>query len=274
MSEADGLLAKLVAHEGVAGVRSVALVENQIDHGEHGRQTRRQLGPFGHLVGKFAIADRPLGTHEPLGDRGLGHEKGSRDLRRREASYQPERERDAAVGWQTRMTAGKDQPESVVRDLRGIGHLEALVHRAERGLVGERISARPRTAGVTEAIQRASPCRREEPGAWALRRAVRGPAIERLRERLLDDLLRGVDVAHDPEHGRDDAPDIDTAEEVVQEAFAVSMSRTIRSTDATTRPYSRRNASATRDCTPPSDICPRSFDPTDRHDTRRPSGGG
>ena len=206
MSEADGLLAELVAHEGVSGVRGVALVENQIDHGEHGRQARGQLGPFGHLVGKFAIADRPLGTHEPLGDRGLGHEKGSRDLRRREASYQPERERDAAVGWQTRMTAGKDQPESVVRDLRGIGHLEALVHRAERGLVGERISARPRTAGVTEAIQRASPRRREEPGAWALRRAVRGPAIERLRERLLDDLLGGVDVAHDPKHGRDDAP--------------------------------------------------------------------
>src|SRR5438309_86137 len=52
------------------------------------------------------------------------------------------------------------------------------------------------------------------------------------------------------------------------------MSRTIRSTDATTRPYSRRNASATRDCTPPSDICPRSFDPTDRHDTRRPQAAG
>src|SRR5437867_13005362 len=51
------------------------------------------------------------------------------------------------------------------------------------------------------------------------------------------------------------------------------MSRTIRSTDATTRPYSRRNTSATRACTP-SDICPRSIDPTDRHDTRRPQTAG
>src|SRR5438552_13130882 len=51
------------------------------------------------------------------------------------------------------------------------------------------------------------------------------------------------------------------------------MSRTIRSTDATTRPYSRRNTSATRACTP-SDICPRSFDPTARHDTRRPQAAG
>src|SRR5436309_6808838 len=54
---------------------------------------------------------------------------------------------------------------------------------------------------------------------------------------------------------------------------AVSMSRTIRSTDATTRPYSRRNTSATRACTP-SDLCPRSFDLTDRHDTRRPQAAG
>src|SRR5438552_1218081 len=45
------------------------------------------------------------------------------------------------------------------------------------------------------------------------------------------------------------------------------MSRTIRSTEATTRPYSRRNASATRACTP-SDACPRSVDPTGRDVTR------
>src|SRR5438445_13561808 len=47
----------------------------------------------------------------------------------------------------------------------------------------------------------------------------------------------------------------------------------MRHASAPTRPYSRRNASATRACTP-SDICPRSFDPTDRHDTRRPQAAG
>src|SRR5439155_1015694 len=33
----------------------------------------------------------------------------------------------------------------------------------------------------------------------------RGPMVERLLERPLDDLLGGVDVAHDPKHGRDHA---------------------------------------------------------------------
>src|SRR6185503_11102845 len=45
---------------------------------------------------------------------------------------------------------------------------------------------------------------------------------------------------------------------------AASMSRTIRSTEATTRPYSSRNVSATRAGTPPSAVCPRGIDPTGR----------
>src|SRR6185503_4209800 len=45
---------------------------------------------------------------------------------------------------------------------------------------------------------------------------------------------------------------------------AASMSRTIRSTAATTRPYSSRNVSATWAATPPSAVCPRELDPTGR----------
>ena len=89
VAEAQRLLAEVVPHEGVTGVRSVALVEDQVDDGEHGGQARGQLGALGHLVRQAAVADRALGAHEPLGDRGLGHEEGARDLRRREAADEP-----------------------------------------------------------------------------------------------------------------------------------------------------------------------------------------
>ena len=40
LSQAKSLLADLVSHEGVAGVRRIALVEYEVDHREHGRQLR------------------------------------------------------------------------------------------------------------------------------------------------------------------------------------------------------------------------------------------
>jgi hypothetical protein len=49
---------------------------------------------------------------------------------------------------------------------------------------------------------------------------------------------------------------------------AVSMSRTIRSTEATTRAYSKRNASVMRAWKAASGVCPWALDPTSRHATR------
>ena len=49
---------------------------------------------------------------------------------------------------------------------------------------------------------------------------------------------------------------------------AVSMSRTMRSTEATTRAYSRRKASVMRASKAASGVCPWALDPTSRHGTR------
>ena len=77
---------------------------------------------------------------------------------------------------------------------------------AERSLVSEgsaRASARRARRRWSSARRRAV-VRSQAPGRSG--DAGGGPVIERLPEGLLDDLLRRVDVANDPEHGGDDAP--------------------------------------------------------------------
>ena len=205
MPQPDRLVAQIETHERVSGVRGIALVEDQVDHREHGRQALGELDAFGHLIGQGAVADRSLGAHEPLGDRGLGYQKGARDLPGREAADQLQGQGDAAVGRQARMTAREDQPESVVRNRLGVGHVWNLVIRSECGLVGERVGLRFHPAPPPQTIDCASARRRDEPGARSIRRSGLGPAVERLLERFLDDLLGQVDVAHRPQHRRHDA---------------------------------------------------------------------
>ncbi len=65
------------------------------------------------------VADLALRPDQPLGHGGLGHEEGPGDLRRREPSEQPERERHLGAGAERRVAAGEDQAQPVVahRDL-------------------------------------------------------------------------------------------------------------------------------------------------------------
>ena len=103
------------------------------------------------------------------------------------------------------MTAGEDEPEPIIGNRLGVGHVRGSVAGAQRGLVRDRVGVRLDPPGVTEAVEGAPPRRREEPGARTIGQSGGGPAIERLRERLLDDFLRRVDVAHEAQHGRDHA---------------------------------------------------------------------
>ena len=103
------------------------------------------------------------------------------------------------------MAAREDQPEPVVGNRLGVHRLRAAVHRAQLRLVGERVAACRGPPRAAQAVERAAPRRGQEPGARALGQAIGGPARHRLLEGGLGDLLRRVDVAHDPEHGGDEA---------------------------------------------------------------------
>ena len=139
----------------------VALVEDQIDHREHGREPLGQLSALGHLVRQGTVADGALGAHEPLRNRGLGHEKRASDLGRRESAHQSQGERHAAVCRQPGVAAGEDQPESVVGNRLGVAHVRTLATRVERGLVGERLGPGSCSASATQTVERA-PARRRQ----------------------------------------------------------------------------------------------------------------
>src|SRR5207245_6363406 len=101
---------------------------------------------------------------------GCGYQEGAGDLPGREAAGQLQGEGDAAVGRQARMTAREDQPESVVRNRLGVGHVWNLVIRGECGLVGERVGLRLRPAPPPKTLDCASSRPRAEPAARPVRR--------------------------------------------------------------------------------------------------------
>ena len=114
----------------LAGARRVALVEHQVDHLEHGRQTLSQLVATGDLKWHARLGECALGANDALRDRALGDEKRARDLWRRQAAEQTQRQRDARLPGQDRMARHEDQAQDVVLnvvDPRGqVGPVELL----------------------------------------------------------------------------------------------------------------------------------------------------
>ena len=173
-------------------VARVALVEEQIEHGEHrvralGQQVRRR-----HAIGDAGIADLVLGAHEPLRHRRFGYEEGARDLGRRQTRERAQRERDLRLDRERRVTTREDQPEAIVFDATVV---------ARRWIVGAgrtspppAVSAAPRRRAA-QPVDRAVARGRREPGAGVARDAVTGPSFEGLREGVLRAFLGEIPVA-------------------------------------------------------------------------------
>ena len=182
--EADRLRAQLGAHEAVAGAGGVALVEDEVDDGEHAGQAIGHLGVAGDAVGDPGRRDLALGAHQALGHRRLGHEEGARDLRRGQPAEGAQGQRDAGVHRQRGVTAGEDEAQAVVFESRLVLGLRALVVAVE---LHERVQggqAVVEGALAAQAIDRLAPRRGGDPGARvgrARRRAARWPARRRRR---------------------------------------------------------------------------------------------
>ncbi len=202
-AEADRLVAELGADERSRG-RGVALVEHEVQDGQDAREPVGQELARRDAVRDPGRADLPLRADDPLGHRGLGDEEGVRDLAGRQAPQRLQRERHAGVHRQRRVAAGEDQPKPVVRDPAHVGLVspEGL----ERGQPGQGLRPLAEGALPPEAIDRAVAGGRDDPGPGAVGEAPLGPGPQGLRERLLDRLLRQVEVAEDPDQGRDGPP--------------------------------------------------------------------
>ena len=212
-SEAQGVRAQRRADPVLAGARRVALVEHEVDHLEHRRQTLGQLVATRDLKRHARLAERALRAHDALRDRPLGDEKRPRDLRRRQAAQQTQRQRDARLPGQHRMARHEDQTQDIV--------LNVLDPRDQVGLIELLEDFQLAPDQLTLALERDLPAQcidapalggGHQPCARPVRDARLRPLLERGDERVLGQILGHRHVAHDPSQpgyqpGRLDPPD-------------------------------------------------------------------
>ena len=197
-AEPDRLVAEVVADVVGSGRRGVALVEHEVEDGEHRAQALGEQVVGRHAERDPGAADLPLRADEPLRHRGLGDEEGVRDLGRREPADLAQRERDAALGRERGVAAGEDERQPVVGDrahvvLLGRQLLEAC---EQLGLLLE-------DALAPDAVDRAVARRGDDPGSGIARHAVARPALERRGEGVLHRVLGELEVAEDAGEDRD-----------------------------------------------------------------------
>lgn len=168
----------------------------------------------GHLERHLRLVQRPLGTHDALGDRRLGGKEGARDLAGGEAADQAQRQRQAGVGRQDRMAGREDQAEEIVADVvvkrtidlgDDVGPV-ALDVVAELGILA--LAELPSPELVDRPVAR----RRHQPGAGIAGNPALRPLLEGDDEGVLRQFLGEADVTNDPGEARDelrllDAPD-------------------------------------------------------------------
>ena len=198
--EADGLGGQALADQILARCCRVALVEQEIEDGQHGARAVHQLMRRWHPERDARVAHLLLGPGQALRHRRLGHEERPRDLCGRQAREGPQRERDLRLERQSGVATGEHEPQPVVRHVRRVvgepaGRFVGCAHR------GHLLQLRSAQLASAQNVEGAVPGHRREPGAGAARDAVAGPTLGRPREGILRALLGKVPVTGDPDEG-------------------------------------------------------------------------
>ena len=189
---------------------SIALVEDQVDDCEHGREAVREQVRGGYAKRDPGSLDLPLRPDEPLRHGRLGDEERAGDLLGLQPAERPQGERDLRIELERRVAAGEDELEPLVLD-HGLVHdvLRCLGHVEQAGLHGERAIA-------ADAVDGPVARRGHEPGARVGGLSVAGPALGRDRERLLRGFLGEVEVAEEADQAGEDASPL-VAEDLVED---------------------------------------------------------
>ena len=192
--EVERPLHEVAADQIGAERRGVPGGEEDVDDGEHGVDAGGQL-----LDGRYPIRDARrsdllLGPGETRRHRRLTDQEGPGHLGRREPADETERQRDLRIGRDGRMATGEDQSQAIVDDrwrleLAGLGRRHGL---------DEQGQGSPVRGPAPQDVDGAPPGHGGQPRARIGRQARGGPGGERAGIRILDTLLRQVDVPGDP----------------------------------------------------------------------------
>lgn len=192
--EPEGFQTQVGPDQIVAGAGGVALVEDQIDDLEDRGQPPGQFRTGRQLERDALVGQRLLGRRDALGDPGLGGEEGARDLGRRQAADQPQRQRDAGRGGQHRVAGDEHQPQDIVGLL-----IRLLVEVPGQFLVLAVEPLRP-----SNVVDRATLRDRRQPGPRIVRHPGRRPLLQRRDQGVLGELLGESDVVDKPGQPGDD----------------------------------------------------------------------
>ena len=183
--EPDRLGGQLDAGEVGPGGAGVALVEDQIEHLEHGVEARGALLGRGHGERQAGRPDPLLGPADPLAHGRFGDEERVGDLAGREPTDGAQGERHLRRHREGGVAAQEQQHERVV----------AVVHRRRLG-AAQRVGDLALPAGLLAAHLVDQPPRGDpdQPGLRVVGDAVGGPLHGGGEQRLLHRVLGGVEV--------------------------------------------------------------------------------
>ena len=172
--------------------RPVPLVEHEVEDRMDAAQAVRKRVVGRDADGDGRGPDLPLRADEPLRHRRLRHEEGARDLTGLEAAYHPQRQRHLGLEGERRVAAGEDERQAFVGDGRvlhvGLLGLERLEPGEQLALTGERaVAADPLDGAVAGGG--------DDPGAGVGRQPVPPPPLHCDCKRVLNGLLREVEIA-------------------------------------------------------------------------------
>ncbi len=195
--EADRFIAQLHPQERVPGGRRVPFGEHEVDRRQDPVDALPELFRRRRAVRDPRVADLALCAHEPLGHRRLGHEEDACDLGGGQTAERAQRQRDLRLEAQRRVTAGEDQPQPVVLH---VGAGSPLRQRTFL-LADERLEVEPgfHAGPPPQPVERLVAGRAYQPGARARRLAVDRPTLQRQRVRVLQRVLRDVEIADQPD---------------------------------------------------------------------------
>jgi hypothetical protein len=200
LREADRLLAEISADEPPGRRPDVALVEDEVEHGED------RIQPLGQEVlrrdaeGDASVADLALRADEALAHGGFRYEEGTGDLGRGQAGYRAQGQGHLGVSCEGRVAASEDQTESLV------GHRFVVVFLGRE--LGESLEdlgfARQRLLAADPVDRAVAGCG-GEPRRGVVRRAISGPSLDGGGECVLEGVLGKFEVAEDADQDREDA---------------------------------------------------------------------